>query len=362
MLKTGQLVEVLSKEEILKTLDKQGRLEGMPFMPGMFKYCGKRFKVYSNAYKSCDTASGRYIGLSVKDAIHLNLRCDGEAFEGCQAGCLIYWKEAWLKPVSEGSGAQAANGQADAIAPAQPASNSTCTYEDVLANTYNEEGGEKIYKCQATTLLEYTTPLKWWNARQYWTAYASGNRSIPEILRGMTYLAYAYGTRANHPKYGAAQRWLYDRARGLWGGIQFPRREGLVPPGQKTPRVDLNLQPGEYVRVKPYEDILKTLDKSYGNRGMKFDAEIIPYCGQVLRVKRQVTKFVDEANGKVKTLKTPAVILDGAVCQSKYSGQRMFCPREIYIWWREIWLERVENREMSDRPENDNIGLKTAAE
>ena len=22
-------------------------------------------------------------------------------------------------------------------------------------------------------------------------------------------------------------------------------------------------------------------------------------------------------------------------------GQRMFCPRSIHLWWREIWLERV---------------------
>ena len=41
----GDWVEVRSKEEILRTLDKNGRLEDMPFMPQMFEYCGKRFRV-----------------------------------------------------------------------------------------------------------------------------------------------------------------------------------------------------------------------------------------------------------------------------------------------------------------------------
>jgi hypothetical protein len=31
------------------------------------------------------------------DTVHLSdLRCDGSAHAGCQAGCLLFWKEAWL--------------------------------------------------------------------------------------------------------------------------------------------------------------------------------------------------------------------------------------------------------------------------
>jgi hypothetical protein len=40
-------------------------------------------------------------------------------------------------------------------------------------------------------------------------------------------------------------------------------------------------------------------------------------------------------------MKTPAVILEGAFCRSRYSNHRMFCPRSIFAWWREVWLERV---------------------
>ena len=42
-LRVGDWIEVKSKDEILATLDKNGRLERMPFMPQMFQYCGKRF-------------------------------------------------------------------------------------------------------------------------------------------------------------------------------------------------------------------------------------------------------------------------------------------------------------------------------
>ena len=94
----GDWVEVRSKEEILRTLDKSGRMQGLPFMPQMFKYCGQRFQVYKRAHKTCDTVNP-VAGRRLADGIHLSLRCDGQAYGGCQAACLIFWKEAWLKPV-----------------------------------------------------------------------------------------------------------------------------------------------------------------------------------------------------------------------------------------------------------------------
>ena len=56
-LRAGDWVEVRSKEEILRSLDKNGRLEGLPFMPQMFQYCGKRFRVFKRAHKTCDTVN-----------------------------------------------------------------------------------------------------------------------------------------------------------------------------------------------------------------------------------------------------------------------------------------------------------------
>src|SRR5262249_30747550 len=51
----GDWVEVRSKDEILRTLDKNGQLDGLPFMPEMFKFCGRQLRVYKRAHKTCDT-------------------------------------------------------------------------------------------------------------------------------------------------------------------------------------------------------------------------------------------------------------------------------------------------------------------
>ena len=95
------------------------------------------------------------------------------------------------------------------------------------------------------------------------------------------------------------------------GGITFPKRKGQIPLGEPTPRRDLNLQPGELVRVKSYQAILATLDAAGFNRGLFLDAENVPCCGKVYRVKTHVEKFIDEKTGKMRRLRTPAVILEG---------------------------------------------------
>ena len=45
---------------------------------------------------------------------------------------------------------------------------------------------------------------------------------------------------------------------------------------------------------------------------MYFDAEMVPYCGGVFRVKARIERFINEKTGTMSTLKTPAVMLEGA--------------------------------------------------
>jgi hypothetical protein len=339
--RAGDWVEVRSKEEIIGTLDKNGRLEGLPFMPQMFQYCGQRFRVYKRAHKTCDTVSGRYLGRHLPDGVHLEHRCDGQAYGGCQAGCLIFWKEAWLKPI-DGTGVSQVFPTVDLSRTDGWNLEVRCKEEDVWrATKHQQPGHETRYCCQATQLLDFTRPLKWWDARQYVETYSSGNASLSQIFRGLAYLTYYYGTLACKDGWGRPARWLYDRFQSATGGIPFPRRKGRILKGKPTPRCDLGLRPGDLVRVKAYEEILATLDTAGSNRGLSFDAELVPYCGKVYRVKTCIEKFVDEKTGKMKTLKTPAIILEGVNCRSLYSGQRIFCPRSIHLWWREIWLERI---------------------
>ena len=338
-LRVGEWVEVRSKEEILKSLEKNGRLDELPFMPQMFQYCGQRYRVFKSAHKTCDTVNGSG-GRWFSSGIHLDLRCDGKAYGGCEAACLLFWKEKWLKGVDEGSGSVATplKTQGDVT-------NATlCTEEDVWRGTRGQDqqpGDETKYVCQATQLPYFTKHLPWWDARQYLQDYKSGNASLSRILCGVIYLSFYHGAQAWRNKIGYPARWVYDFCQSLWGGVPYPRKRGTIPAGQPTPACTLNLQPGEFVRVKSQKEILSTVDANWMNRGLFFDAELVPYCGGIYRVRARVCKFLDEKTGKMKTLKTPAIILEGVYCQSRYSNCRMFCPRSIYSWWREIWLERV---------------------
>ena len=52
----GDVVEVRSAQEILRTLDTDASTEAMPFMPEMLQFVGQRFAVSRRVEKICDTA------------------------------------------------------------------------------------------------------------------------------------------------------------------------------------------------------------------------------------------------------------------------------------------------------------------
>jgi hypothetical protein len=338
-LKAGDWVEVRSKEEILATLDKRGQLDGLPFMPQMFLYCGKRLQVYKRAHKTCDTVfpvRGRWMA----EAVHLETRCKGLGYGDCQAGCLIFWKEAWLRKVD------GENAKTESVASVVSGQKAVCTEQDVWAGTrapgQPNDAAEPIYVCQATQLPYATTELRWSDMRQYIEDYTSGNVGLWTIIKGGVYASY-YRISTSRFGLGPAMRWFYDTFHPLWRGTLFPRHTGKIPVTQPTPTPaqPLNLQPGELVRVKSHEEILKTLNTENKNRGLYFDAEMVPFCGGTYRVLKRVNKILDEKTGKMAKMKSESIILENVFCQSRYSFCRMFCPRAIYPYWREIWLERV---------------------
>jgi hypothetical protein len=340
-LSVGDWVEVRTKEEILRTLDSGGQLDGMPFMPEMFEFCGKRFQVYKRAHKTCDPD---YKSRRIQNAVHLETRCDGRAHGGCQAGCLIFWKEAWLRPIIGDTPAQAVSRAEPHSELINIASASGCTESVVwdLVQVPGADGGGSTYVCQ-TTQVQYETPLAWWDIRQYIEDYWSGNVSLWRLVSGTVYSMY-YNLSQSGLKLGPAMRWFYEKARPLWGGSAWPRKKGLIPEAQPTPTATLNLQPGELVRVKSHEEILRTVNTGSKNRGLWWDAELVPYCGGTYRVLGRVTNIIDEKTGKMQVMKNPCIILDTVVCQARYSACRMFCPRNTYAYWREIWLERAGPR------------------
>jgi hypothetical protein len=340
--KVGDWVEVRSLEEILNTLDADGCLDGMPFMPEMEQFCGRRFKVYKSAHKGCDTVFPVRSRL-VDDAVHLSTRCDGQAHDGCQAGCLLYWKTAWLKPADMTGGSPDAehHGAArtrEAPKPRDARIDMSRLREATIAR-YDQ--GTPIYRCQNTQFPYASRGLAPWDVRQYLLDYQSGNVGLWQILCGAAYSAFDNLSNLGIG-IGRPMRWFYNTFHWVWRGVKFPRTAGSVPVGQSTPTVHLNLQPGEIVRVKSHEEILKTISVNGKNRGLSWDADQVPYCGGTYKVLRRVTRIIEEKNGRMVTMKHPCIILDDVVCKARYTRCRMFCPREIYPYWREIWLERVE--------------------
>ena len=346
-LRVGDWVEVRSKEEILTTLDAKGQLGGMAFMPEMFKYCGQKFQVYKRAHKTCDYSTPYPFRIRrLKDTVHLKTRCDGQAHGDCHARCLLYWKIQWLKPVSSRT-EQLNDTSANASlgSHVRLGSGGGCSESAIFANTRvaDPDGNSPIYVCQATLVPYATKPLAWWNLRQYFEDYWSGNVGLERLFSGLIYSSYYHLSQAG-VGLGPAMRWFYDRFHWLWGGTLFPRKPGVIPEGEPTPSGRLNLQPGELVRVKSHQEILKTVDRSNRNRGMYWDAELVPYCGGTYRVLQRVSRVIDEKTGKMIEMKNPCIILDTVVCQARYSPCRMLCPKSMYPFWRELWLERVATK------------------
>jgi hypothetical protein len=339
--RTGDAVEVRSKEEILAMLDQHGALDGMPFMPEMLQYCGRRFRVGAVAHKTCDTARQTWKGRRLQATVHLaGLRCDGLAHGGCQAECTLFWKDAWLKPATDNEDGAAST----AAAVRAPAAG--CTEAQLLANTRlpsGAEGEEPRYACQATEMYAATQPLAWWDVRQYVFDVVTGNHAAGRVLR-VLFLASLRQSLAHVPGGYRCFKGFLDWVHQWLSGRASPSWNGQIPDGTPTPTCRLDLKPGEYVRIKAQTEIEQTIHKNGKNRGLYFDpGDMAPYCGRVVQVRKSVTTIIDEPTGKMLHMKQPCIMLEGVVCQAEYAPCRLNCPRAIPSYWREIWLERVED-------------------
>jgi hypothetical protein len=115
-------------------------------------------------------------------------------------------------------------------------------------------------------------------------------------------------------------------------------------PNEKSPPPPppLNLQAGDWVRVKSREEIEATLTPAGRNRGLGFDIEMAQFCGRVMQVRGRVTHIIEEHSGRMLRFRNDCIKLEGAVCSGQRSTGRFFCPRKIYSYWREAWLVRVD--------------------
>lgn len=325
-LRVGDVVEVRSREEILATLDDLGTLDGLPFMPEMLSFCGRRFTVRKSAHKTCDTiAHGPLRRMRGGDAVHLEgTRCPGTSHDNCEAGCELFWKEAWLKRVDTGVGSQDMGQFPDSRLPAP---------ESLVQLTRQpHQNGTPLYRCQATEMLKATEPLSPWNPQQYIRDVRSGNVRPWLLFKSLAWSVFRWMTE--HVRGFKVQVWLFNKIQHLRGGSPFRM---LATDRTSTPKEQIGLAPGERVRVKPVDAIKATLDKEQKNRGLYYDLEMTPNSGKQFEVDRRIRRIIDEPTGRMITLPGDCILLKSVVCTGRY---HRYCPRAINSYWREIWLER----------------------
>jgi hypothetical protein len=98
-LQPGDWVEVRTKEEIEATLDGQGKLRGLQFMPEMGKFCGKRLRVLRRVQKFKLETTGEMRNMRYPSYYLDGAWCDGEFHDGCERSCFLLWREEWLKKI-----------------------------------------------------------------------------------------------------------------------------------------------------------------------------------------------------------------------------------------------------------------------
>lgn len=302
-LRAGDIVEVKSPEEILMTLDAEGTLDRLPFMPEMLEFCGRRFEVSKRVVKTC--TSGTKAGSSIRvfrtdDVILLEgLRCSGADHDGCQKACTIFWREAWLRKVD------------DLTLPAKLLAEES----EQLRMRLKIKRDPQTYFCQASELLNATNHM---SRRERFTKCLSeikvGNYSAWQMLRQIAI-------------------WLAWKTRRVFLG---PYGRGT---NRSTPVESLNLKAGDWVEVKPMESITKTLNECAHNRGLWFSPDMRLLCGRKQRVEKKIEKIIVDGTGEMRHLRN-TVFLEGSYCgcpHVAFGG----CPRREYVYWREIWVRRI---------------------
>jgi hypothetical protein len=300
----GDLVEVKSPDEIVKTLDAEGASDQLPFMPEMLEFCGRRFRVSRRALTICFSGVGSPRGFRADDVVTLDdVRCSGVAHDGCQKACTIFWREIWLQKVEDTA--------------VQPQVDLRGT--DRLRNRLKVSSGPKIYYCQASELSKATHSLsRWQRLGRYLSGLRASNFSALQMAQSI-------GT------------WLvFLKIRRMLLGV-YARGSGEFMPAE-----GLNLQPGEWIEVRSMQSIIETLDERGQNRGLYFSPDMRLWCGRRCRVKGRLDRIIVDGTGQMRQLRN-TVCLEGSTCGCSYMGFGMAgCSRCELTYWRENWLRRSD--------------------
>jgi hypothetical protein len=227
-------------------------------------------------------------------------RCSGGGHDGCQRACTLFWKTAWLRKVKKGN----------------PISAIDYSGEELLRSRLKAKAASGRYFCQSTELDKATHPLTRGQVLLKCLAdIRSGSRGFFEMIRLVVVPIWRYYVTHRTPQ------------------------PVLVSDLKRTPVGHLNLQPGEWVQIKSEPEIAQTCDTRARNRGLTCDFGMRQYCGGQYRVRNRLDRMILETTGEMKQMGS-TVILEGinCLCWWNHVGG---CPRNDFVYWREIWLERA---------------------
>ena len=97
----GDMVMVKTRQEITKTLDAWNQLKGCSFMEEMWSLCGSRQTVLKRVTVFLDERDYK-IKKCHGVVILRDVMCQGTTdFGRCDRSCFYFWKEEWLKKLSD---------------------------------------------------------------------------------------------------------------------------------------------------------------------------------------------------------------------------------------------------------------------
>jgi hypothetical protein len=307
----GDLVEIKTWDEIHATLDQQGCLEQLPFMPEMLSMCGKRAYVFRCVHRLFDYRKSRRMRHMDGTVLLVGAVCDGSMHGGCEAACHTMWKSDWLHRVDPSRSTVAAPASSDRARPAQ----------DAAVLQFGTPAPR--FACQLTQLHAASQPIGKWSATNFLLPMISGNVTPAAFVVG--WLMY-----------------IFNEFQHLRGGVSYPEFETIVhrDASSSGSGEDIQLKAGDRVVVKSSAEIRATLNDDLMHRGMWFEPDMSKHCGRHYCIQNEVTKLIDIVTGEMRTMKTPAYILRDV----HFSGERqLFNAQYEPLFWRAAWLRQHDD-------------------
>jgi hypothetical protein len=279
----GDLVAVLPKGEISKTVDSTNARDGLRFTDQMVGYCGSKYKVLEVVSSFYLEEKRRPYYPTLPMYILEGVMCNGkgDSFSvSCDRGCYLLWHERWLD-----TGDPLKQKRIDGI--------------DFL---------KKQVPCQLQYLNDIKTKDDWfkytlWRLQRYLRRLIASTVHISRLGKVKSFLL--------------RQLKLGDNDKGDIGAIFIDQFEV-----------------GEVVKVRSRDEINKILN-SPDSKG-RFLNNMYYDCGKELIVQVKVDYYFDEVKRKICKLED-TYLLQGSHCYGKGSQ----CDRRCFNFWHASWLKKT---------------------